>query len=552
MKKLVFGLTSFAVSAVHVVAAAMPPSDPCVPDPCQNGGTCQFVTITEYACDCAPGYTGTNCEYDIDECESSPCVHGACQDQVNGYACDCDPSWTGALCDSEVSGCASFPCQNGGNCNDTGGGTYTCECLTGWTGTNCDEIADPCVPDPCANGACTSDASGYSCVCDPGWTGGTCEIDIDECESSPCVNGFCADEVNGYSCACDPGWTGGTCEIDIDECESSPCVNGQCVDEVNSYSCQCNPGWAGPSCDNDVNDCEADPCVHGDCTDLVNAYECDCNPGYTGGTCEIDIDECESSPCVNGQCVDEINSYSCQCNPGWTGTNCDVSDDPCASDTTPPAFDAGSLAAQTVAGSCGAGDATITLPTATDACSVPNVTCTAVALGSAGANVVTCTATDGAGNTAQAELTVNVLSPLRVAFQSPLADDNAANDISTDADVANLFKVGQTIPHKVKLYNCSNQDVTASVAGSVTVSLAVYAGASNSGTNLVNDLNDYTGVGDVGGLMTYTDGHFQFNLKANSGDYTAGGAQYSSVVTAVYNSAPLTPAGVEDARLKSK
>ena len=48
----------------------------------------------------------------------------------------------------------------------------------------------------------------------------------------------------------------------------------------------------------------------------------------------------------------------------------------------------------------------------------------------------------------------------RVAILSPLEDDNISNDIETDADAINRFKVGSTVPHKVKLYDCDGNDVT--------------------------------------------------------------------------------------------
>lgn len=35
---------------------------------------------------------------DIDECESSPCVHGNCFDGVNQYTCQCFLGYTGANC----------------------------------------------------------------------------------------------------------------------------------------------------------------------------------------------------------------------------------------------------------------------------------------------------------------------------------------------------------------------------------------------------------------------------------------------------------------------
>ena len=36
---------------------------------------------------------------DDNECSSSPCVNGRCQDAVNGYVCICNAGWTGINCD---------------------------------------------------------------------------------------------------------------------------------------------------------------------------------------------------------------------------------------------------------------------------------------------------------------------------------------------------------------------------------------------------------------------------------------------------------------------
>ena len=42
-----------------------------------------------------PGYMGTYCEIDVDDCESNPCVNdGICRDIVNGFTCTCQPGKT--------------------------------------------------------------------------------------------------------------------------------------------------------------------------------------------------------------------------------------------------------------------------------------------------------------------------------------------------------------------------------------------------------------------------------------------------------------------------
>lgn len=44
--------------------------------PCRNGATCTNTGQGSYTCSCRPGYSGANCETEIDECGASPCRNG--------------------------------------------------------------------------------------------------------------------------------------------------------------------------------------------------------------------------------------------------------------------------------------------------------------------------------------------------------------------------------------------------------------------------------------------------------------------------------------------
>lgn len=58
--------------------------DECAGNPCHNGGTCQD-SINGFTCRCPEGYHDPTCLSEVNECDSNPCIHGACQDSLNGY-----------------------------------------------------------------------------------------------------------------------------------------------------------------------------------------------------------------------------------------------------------------------------------------------------------------------------------------------------------------------------------------------------------------------------------------------------------------------------------
>jgi len=212
-------------------------SDDCLSAPCQNGATC-IDGNRFYTCVCLPGFIGDECDINVNECASSPCINGQCGDMVAGYHCYCPSDYVGIHCEHHVCD-ATVICRNNGTCINSG-----------------------------------------QCMCSPGYTGSTCEIDL--CDVIDCRNnGTCMQGM----CSCPEGYVGPDCSVDV--CDHHACHhNSTCT----MGSCLCDPYWTGSHCEWPINSCEAEPCHHlATCKDLDNGYLCQCLPQYEGAYCETEV-----------------------------------------------------------------------------------------------------------------------------------------------------------------------------------------------------------------------------------------------------------------------
>ncbi|XP_052785042.1 uncharacterized protein LOC128220615 [Mya arenaria] len=86
--------------------------DECQSNPCLNGATC-IRGVAGYTCSCLVGYSGNNCEHDVNECESNPCLNGAtCGDGVSAYTCTCRPGFHGVHCEHMMRRRMCFACDD--------------------------------------------------------------------------------------------------------------------------------------------------------------------------------------------------------------------------------------------------------------------------------------------------------------------------------------------------------------------------------------------------------------------------------------------------------
>ncbi|XP_018896752.2 protein crumbs isoform X2 [Bemisia tabaci] len=140
-----------------------------------------YSIASGYECVCVPGVMGTNCEINIQECDSNPCLHGVCQDQIGGYICECEDGFEGLHCETDINECEKYK--------------------------------------PCVHGVCIDKRANYFCECPPQYGGKNCSVELVGCnEPNACLNnGTCKPYLDNetehkFNCTCPYGFHGQICE----------------------------------------------------------------------------------------------------------------------------------------------------------------------------------------------------------------------------------------------------------------------------------------------------------------------------------------------------
>ncbi|OCT92398.1 hypothetical protein XELAEV_18015457mg [Xenopus laevis] len=189
-------------------------------------------------------------------CEQG-CKHGEC---VGPNKCKCFPGFTGKNCNQDLNECGlkPRPCEH--RCMNTHG-SYKCYCLNGYMlmpDGSCSN-SRTCAMANCQYG-CEQVKGDIRCLCPSGGLqlgpdGRTC-IDIDECavgKASCPINRRCVNTFGSYYCKCQIGYelkyvNGRYDCIDINECllNTHKCsINADCLNTQGSFKCRCKQGFKG-------------------------------------------------------------------------------------------------------------------------------------------------------------------------------------------------------------------------------------------------------------------------------------------------------------------
>lgn len=140
--------------------------DACISNPCREGSQCDTNPISGmFNCNCPPGYVGSTCNIDRDECSIGKEKEKLLTHVTNTSA---RPHLISSMPWSAPSSSGTNPCEHGGQCVNTDG-SFTCNCVRGYAGPRCEQDVNECASSPCQNdGTCLDRIGDYTCICMPG------------------------------------------------------------------------------------------------------------------------------------------------------------------------------------------------------------------------------------------------------------------------------------------------------------------------------------------------------------------------------------------------
>ncbi|CAL1534458.1 unnamed protein product, partial [Lymnaea stagnalis] len=239
---------------------------------CSSNSIC-VNEVPRYRCTCEAGSRLDNDGRTCLSCSSGTwgvACNMSCACSTGAYRCDpvsgciCMPGYNGSHCENNINQCLDIKCDHSEECIDRPG-VDVCQCKAGYRNTTPNNTLQCQDIDECSNVSlnncsqnCTNLEGGFSCSCFDGFSYngilGTCEVCQDgfwgsncehQCTCSANTTISCSN-VNGY-CVCDPGWEGDNCTRDKVECSDaavcSQFENTYCVNLPGSYRCQCQEGY---------------------------------------------------------------------------------------------------------------------------------------------------------------------------------------------------------------------------------------------------------------------------------------------------------------------
>ncbi|XP_052696969.1 uncharacterized protein LOC128175386 isoform X6 [Crassostrea angulata] len=307
-------------------------------------------------CVCMPGWTGTNCNQDIDECSANRSICGTdkiCHNTQGSFQCECRQGYQKVQDDCrDINECENAGLHNCSSltseCKNRDGG-FSCQCRTGYIQRNvyeCEDF-DECESnvDGCSQ-ICINVNGSYDCDCYFGFSldddRKTCSKVQDVCLLFPGLNCSygCKQDPNNQTvghCFCPEGFILNELDmsscIDVNECgnsELNKCsLKDTCINTQGSFNCSCPRGMYLENDERTCTVCDgfsygwncATPCECG-----VGASHCDpelgcqCKGGWAGIKCDADINECtRQNPCngSNQECRNIPGSYECVCRSGY-------------------------------------------------------------------------------------------------------------------------------------------------------------------------------------------------------------------------------------------